>query len=60
MVAAGTVPTFQGGPSLNAVAAGAPAICGTSSTGQTTPPALGATMTALSFLGINNLYARIT
>lgn len=61
MVAAGTPPSFVSSPSA---AAGTPAIApvltGTSSTGQTVPPALGAQMTALTGTTTGNFFAFTT
>ena len=59
---AGTMPTFSG--ATTSLAGGitglAPDIAGTSSTGQTTPPAIGATMTTIGSNGGYHFYAWIT
>lgn len=55
---AGTMPTFAGAPGvLSGVAGAAPVLCGSSSTAQTTPPAIGATMAAVSSSGNFQFYA---
>jgi hypothetical protein len=55
---AGTMPTFAGAPGvLSGVAGAAPVLCGSSSTAQTTPPAVGATMSAVSSSGNYQFYA---
>jgi hypothetical protein len=46
---AGTVPTLQGSALNHAnVSAEVPILCGTSNTSQTTPPAVGDTLTAIT------------
>lgn len=51
MVAATTVPSLAGSNSRNAVSGLAPKLCGSSSTGQTTPFTVGNTAAALTTLG---------
>lgn len=55
MVVATGMPTFNGSAGLGTSGAmgQAPVFCGTSSTGQTTPPAIGTTMTALTAASFN-------
>lgn len=61
VVSSGNVPNWTCGPALagniSSGITGAPNICGTSSTGQTTPPALAATMAAISGAAADNLFA---
>ena len=62
MVKAATVPTLRGPVAMgNAIMATAftPTLCGASSTGQTTPPALAATLTAITG-GVNYPYAAVS
>lgn len=55
---AGTQPTFTVGTAVaSGIAGPAPVLCGTSSTGQTTPPSVGAALTAPTGLGTVNFYA---
>ena len=62
VVASGTMPTFEAIPTLTNAAfpAIAPVLCGSSSTSQTTPVAVGATLTALTATIGHQFYAWMT
>ena len=57
----GTMPSFaaQASPAGGLNGTLTPVLAGTSSTGQTTPPALAATMTAVTSAGADNLYGYV-
>jgi hypothetical protein len=61
-VTATTTPVFAAAPALVNAALGAvaPILCGTSSTGQTTPPATGTTLTAITATAGHLFYAWLT
>lgn len=62
VVAGTTVPTFASAPALAHanLSAVVPIACGSSSTGQTTPPAVGTALTALTATAGHVLYAWLT
>lgn len=60
-VAATTMGNIASAPALiTGIAGTSPALCGTSSTAQTTPPAVGTTMAAVSSSGVFNFYGLVS